>query len=123
MGIEPIDKTRIDAIVVKNVIYGPDLGSPGAGYDDFKYQIYDMDGIDGQGHTKRPQKVFNNHAVVEYRGIIYDPSYGKKWPSTDRDASLALWETNSLAGYRCKPYNTRYNKNPSGCQVTWEKAK
>ena len=50
------------------------------------------DGIAGQGKSN-PQFIFGDHALVEYGGRIYDPSYGAG-PYTD----LKAWETAGIAG-------------------------
>ena len=36
--------------------------------------------------------MFTNHALVRYGGMLYDPSYGKKY------ATLQEWEDDALAG-------------------------
>jgi hypothetical protein len=52
----------------------------------------DLFGIPGQGNPD-PPSAFADHCVVRYGGWLYDPSYGKKWPS------LLGWEDGSLDGF------------------------
>ncbi len=42
-----------------------------------------QDGIRGQGPSLDPQSFFKNHAVIQYKQKIYDPSYGKEYTSLE----------------------------------------
>lgn len=58
-------------------------------------EVNELDGIPGQGN-KNPVSDFSHHYIVEYNGNVYDPSYGKEYPSKES------WNNNSVAGYFIK---------------------
>ena len=61
----------------------------------------DNQGIEGQGNPN-PKGRFTDHAVVEYGGKYYDPSYG-----SDVFASQQAWEDAALDAFglldSCEP--------------------
>jgi len=56
-----------------------------------------QNGAAGQGKTN-PQFIFGDHALVEYGGRVYDPSYG-----TGSYPDLAAWEAPAIAGLGLGP--------------------
>ncbi|MBX3728270.1 MAG: hypothetical protein KF858_03725 [Candidatus Sumerlaeia bacterium] len=50
----------------------------------------ELPGVPGQGPTPDPWAAFEDHAVVEFAGHIYDPSYGSTF------SSLNDWEDSSI---------------------------
>ena len=53
--------------------------------------------LDGQGDMSPPAAVkFVNHAVVDYGGKIYDPSYGAMYEASGTTSALAAWENAAL---------------------------
>lgn len=46
-------------------------------------EFEDIDGIQGQGGVVNPKSIFSRHYVVEYDGVIYDPSYGESFESRE----------------------------------------
>ena len=72
-------------------------------------------GIAGQGMPDPLVKVFVDHTIVKFNGMIYDPSYGKAYrvPST----ALLEWQRASLdcVGFQAGR-NRSYSKNDS---PTW----
>jgi hypothetical protein len=54
--------------------------------------IREANGVEGQGNDD-PRSEFDNHAIVEYKDKIYDPSYGTKFPNR------LAWESSSIVAY------------------------
>ena len=70
-------------LIVKNVeIVSPSLA-------------IDHPGIPGQGTANPEIKGFGNHFLVEFKGLLYDPSYG-----IGPFQNLLYWQTASIAGYQ-----------------------
>ena len=55
-------------------------------------QVTDLPGVPGQG-TTNPQSIFDNHVLVLFKGVYYDPSYGKSYNS------LADFEDRAVVGF------------------------
>jgi hypothetical protein len=56
-------------------------------------------GLAGQNMTQ-PFSMFNNHEVVQFGNVIYDPSYGSApYNQNTEEARLAAMETAAIAGY------------------------
>ena len=54
---------------------------------------YGLSGINGQGSgvgVVDPRSIFVNHAIVNYNGKLYDPSYGVKYNSNGSTGMIAL---------------------------------
>jgi hypothetical protein len=66
-------------------------------------------GQGGAGGAYPSATYFNNHAIVEYGGNDYDPSYGSPMAS-----SRTIWENNALSGYGAIIENTT-----TGVQYKW----
>lgn len=58
-----------------------------------RWSVTDLSGVPGQGNDD-PIGIFEDHALVEYDGEIYDPSYG-----TGPFASILEWEDASIDGF------------------------
>lgn len=50
-------------------------GSPGS-YVWVLQDVFDLNGVSGQGVTVNPQSIFSNHSLVRVGTNFYDPSYG-----------------------------------------------
>jgi len=86
-----------DAIKVQGIAANMSVIAP---YDTVFWTALGFDvfaSLDGQGPTDPPsQRSFTNHAVVEYGGTIYDPSYGKSFTAAGATSALAAWENAAL---------------------------
>lgn len=58
-----------------------------------RWSVTDLSGVPGQGNDD-PIGIFGDHALIEYDGEIYDPSYG-----TGPFASILEWEDASIDGF------------------------
>jgi hypothetical protein len=58
-----------------------------------RWTVTDLAGLPGQGNPN-PIGIFADHALIEYDGEIYDPSYG-----TGPFASIVAWEDASIDGF------------------------
>ena len=58
-----------------------------------RWTITDLTGVAGQGNAD-PIGIFGDHALIEYDGEIYDPSYG-----TGPFAGILEWEDASIDGF------------------------
>lgn len=58
-----------------------------------KWSVTDLTGVAGQGNSN-PIAIFGDHALVEYNGEIYDPSYG-----TGPFDDISKWEDESIVGF------------------------
>jgi hypothetical protein len=58
-----------------------------------RWTVTDLAGVPGQGNAD-PIGIFGDHALIEYGGEIYDPSYG-----TGPFAGIPEWEDASVEGY------------------------
>ena len=58
-----------------------------------RWTVTDLAGVPGQGNAD-PIGIFGDHALIEYDGEIYDPSYG-----TGPYASILAWENASIEGF------------------------
>lgn len=69
-------------------------------------------GTPGQ-NVNKPASFFNNHQIIRYNDVYYDPSYGIQHNSIQ---SI----DNSLSGFFKKASNTSvfFQKNPTGTQIT-----
>jgi hypothetical protein len=73
---------------------------------DWKYlssEIVDQPGVPGQGGVFDPPGYFDEHYIVKYGILFYDPSYGNGRMSAQE------WEDTSIAGF--------INKLQNGTQV------
>jgi hypothetical protein len=77
-------------------------------------EVRDDPGIPAQGNDD-PQAIFTNHAIVEYNGKLYDPSYG-----TGPFNNCKAWEDASMAnGGYLDPSKTKAKKDdPNQAEVT-----
>ena len=75
------------------------------------YRISTYNNIPGQGNPT-PKSYFNGHTLVQRGETIYDPSYGKKYPSR-----LAWEDASAEAYYEVYPLNPRYDvKGTNECK-------
>lgn len=96
-----------DAFLVKNATFSePPNHIPEIWAYDWPSQITLGQGVPGQGNSN-PRKAFYDHALVEYGGEYYDPSYGGSPFS-----SLHDFEEASLIGY-INTQLSRIKKNSS----------
>ena len=58
-----------------------------------RWTVTDLAGVPGQGNAD-PIGIFGDHALIEYDGEIYDPSYG-----TGPYVSILAWENASIEGF------------------------
>ena len=49
-------------------------------------------GTPGQGTANPRESIWPNHAVVEYNGKVYDPSYGLEYAEGQRDGSVTVFQ-------------------------------
>jgi hypothetical protein len=63
------------------------------GTTNFTFPCFELDGMQAQGSSSDPQSSFADHAVVEFNGKWFDPSYGGV-----SYASLVEWEDANIDG-------------------------
>jgi hypothetical protein len=104
IGVKPVAFATAGVFIVKNCTFnGP--GSQGAPFThEGNTECVKDDGLPGQGKSD-PQFTFNDHALVLYGGLIYDPSYG-----VGPYADVKAWETAAIAGLGKVPWGGYYTQ-------------
>lgn len=102
-GIVPDPAAGVIGFQVKNIQFGPvRVNNPPANHQFCKYYRSEINmapaGLPGQGMPTPGRKGFLDHCVNMFDGILYDPSYGKKYGGPN---PLKNWEEASLGSFTC----------------------
>ena len=100
------------------VVYkSANFAKTGPSYGDEYGDIYNIDGLPGQGGNPEPPEIFGDHCIIEYDGNLFDPSYGNGSYANAED-----YENSAIPGYVANwswpnPGKPKARKNLSGVEI------